>query len=382
VSYMPRVMRLAARVSEARRPKRLRAAPQAPDSPVERRVSAQSVSSEPIAGVTLADAHAWPPAPTLPISDEAVRWLTQGAVPARLVPLLGDPAFPVDDTEATHTPVLPATAEPVLAPTREPSIPPAAAEHEAPRQDVGHDSGPGHVLARVVEGARDPAPPAGSRAGQGPEEDDHAIGSRGQSAWARPLTTIEEISRPARDGQPLLRLARAPARSPAVPTADVVAAPATTVAAAELAPDAAAAPAPDAAAATPDAAVLATVSVDRALELARQTGAELSSDGPGRSTVTFPAGDSLGGSIAGAAGGGSATSRSRDAQLAPESANASPARESRDVTCSAETPLASSVRERLGDLDLDAIYDGFLYRLRRDLLHDRERLGDLLGPIR
>jgi hypothetical protein len=43
---------------------------------------------------------------------------------------------------------------------------------------------------------------------------------------------------------------------------------------------------------------------------------------------------------------------------------------------------ADGAHERPADLDVDEIYDEFLQRLRRDLLHDRERLGDLLGPIR
>jgi hypothetical protein len=365
MSHVPRVARLAARVSEARRPKRLRAAPRLAGSPLERPVSAQSVGSEPAADVTLARAHAGPPAPTLPISDEAVRWLTRGAVPARLVPLLGDPEFPAADTQATRAPALAAPpTEPMLAPAREPAISPDAAGREALGEHIEQDKGPGRVLTRVIEGARDPAPPARPRARREPE-DDRAIGLRGQSAWEPPLTTIEEISRPAQDGQPLLRLARAPARSPVAPRTDAVAAPAAT-AAAELTP----------------AAELATVGADRARELARQTGAELSSDGPGRSTVTFPAGASLGSSIAGASADGRAVSASRNARPASEGAGASPTSESRDVGCPTETPLAGAVGERIGDLDLDAIYDGFLYRLRRDLLHDRERLGDLLGPIR
>jgi hypothetical protein len=368
VSHMPRVARLAARVSEARRPKRLRAAPRPAGSPLEQRASAQRVSSEPAADVALARAHPGPPAPALPISDEAVRWLTRGAVPAHLVPLLGDPEFPAADTQATQAPTLPAAAapptEPMLAPARELAISPDAAGREALGEHIEQDKGPGRVLTRVIEGARDPEPPARPRARREPE-DDRAIGPRGQSAWESPLTTIEEISRPAHDGQPLLRLARAPARSPVAPRTDAVAAPAAT-AAAELTPTA----------------ELATVGADRARELARQTSAELSSDGPGRSTVTFPAGASLGSSIVGASADGRAASASRNARPTSEHADASPTSESRDVGCPTETPLAGAVGERIGDLDLDAIYDGFLYRLRRDLLHDRERLGDLLGPIR
>jgi hypothetical protein len=34
------------------------------------------------------------------------------------------------------------------------------------------------------------------------------------------------------------------------------------------------------------------------------------------------------------------------------------------------------------DAELDDLYEALLQRLRRDLIHDRERLGDLLGPLR
>jgi hypothetical protein len=302
VSQLPRVARLAARVSQARRPKRSRTGPGASSREIDQPVfapaqrlqlvqGAQSARSaqpaqtlEPALSAGLARADAHPPAPELPISEEAVRWLTQGAVPAGLVPLLGDPAFP--DAEVGSAPE----------PDQRQGVEPAAA--------------PALVISRVTEGAREQAPAMRPQSAPAFEADDDAFAYQGApdsarpSAWEGPLTTVQEFAPSARDGQPLLRLARQPQRS---------------------------------------------ASTDSARELAHMAGAQETSDGAGRSTVTF--------------------------------SDARPVA-SADAGCPAETPLAGAVRQRLGDLDLDEIYDGLLQRLRRDLLHDRERLGDLLGPIR
>ncbi|MGA8355051.1 MAG: hypothetical protein WB698_12885, partial [Solirubrobacteraceae bacterium] len=43
---------------------------------------------------------------------------------------------------------------------------------------------------------------------------------------------------------------------------------------------------------------------------------------------------------------------------------------------------AESGAAQRSDAELDELYEALLQRLRRDLIHDRERLGDLLGPLR
>jgi hypothetical protein len=264
VSGSRRILRLAARVAEARRPKRLGAAtrlaplPPAAPSPAEAATVAPAASG--VAG----------PAPerALPLSGEAARWLTHGEIPTDLVPLAGDPALPV--------------AQP-----QRPTPAPAGAD----------GAGPGRVLSSVVEGVRDA--PAASAAPP-----------------ARPSTTIEELPGPPRhDGPPLMRLARVPQPQAPQPQAPP----------------------------------------DRAQELARASGGAVSDDGAGMSTVTFPA--------AAAAATPSAPA------TAPPVRGPGPS----------EPPAAP---RGVADLDLDELYEEFLRRLRRDLLHDRERLGDLLGPLR
>jgi hypothetical protein len=111
---------------------------------------------------------------------------------------------------------------------------------------------------------------------------------------------------------------------------------------------------------------------DNPLLLARLTGGALSRDGGGTSTVTFQP----------PANGAPPASGAAPANGAPPPNGAPPADGATDTSCAPATPVAESARQGAEDLDLDAIYDGFVQRLRRELIHDRERLGDLLGPMR
>jgi hypothetical protein len=51
-------------------------------------------------------------------------------------------------------------------------------------------------------------------------------------------------------------------------------------------------------------------------------------------------------------------------------------------TAPAPVPVESEPEDVLRRDELEQVYEGFLRRLRREFLHDRERLGDLLGPLR
>lgn len=257
MTHHVRIARLATRVAQARRPKRLGAST---------RLAMQQPAAEPepeLAGdlpkVTLASGlqQAQEPALSLPVSEEATRWLTQGEMPTDLVPLLGDPA-------------LPSSKPPTTAEQRPVQRAPLMSEPEP-------GSNAGHVVASIIEGA---PPPVSEHPAQ-------ALG----------------------EGAPLMRLARAPV----------------------------------------------------AKALAQASGGDLSDDGMGTSTVTFQPAPSP--AAPGASHPAAPPSRPPSAGLA------------------SATPIASSLREQLGDVDVDELYEGFLNRLRRELLHDRERLGDLLGPL-
>jgi hypothetical protein len=363
VSHLPRVARLAARVSQARRPKRSRTDPGASwDQSAEWQAPrAERLQLVPDAPPAVSDV---PSAPALPLSEEAVRWLTQGAVPASLVPLLGDPEFPDAETRSTpapEEPPAPRAESESSAPADQATVTALARSSEAPRHGFEPGAAPARVITRVTEGTREQALRTGPHSGP-PFEEEHDAPSAGLSAREGPLTTIHELAPSARDGQPLLRLARQPQRSTTA-LAPAAAAPASAFdAPVTITPVSAAAHRQDTGPAA---------STDRAVELARMPGAELTSDGAGRSTVAFSA-----------AGGGNATPAPSDAGAAAGSGCSPRPAASRDAGCPAETPLAGTAAQRIGELDLDAIYEGFIQRLRRDLLHDRERLGDLLGPIR
>ncbi len=290
MSYTDRLARLAARVAEARRPKRLGAVTRLARQPDACEPSEQELQSSPATSTPVLQ---WSgdqaPASSLPLSDEASRWLTRGEVPADLVPLLGDPTLPVEP---------PAPADP----------PPAE----------GASSGP--VLARIIEGSPTSHSVPGRAGGQAAPE----------SPTRRPggLSSIEELPGAHREGPPMLRLARSPAQTPP----------------------------PDRVLGTDPAPALATAgSAIPVQELARRSGGTLSEDGTGQSTLTFQP---------------------------PASATAEQPTETPDAGLPSQTPLAPALREQLGDIDIDELYESFLQRLRRDLIHDRERLGDLLGPLR
>jgi hypothetical protein len=290
VSYADRLARLAARVAEARRPKRLGAATRLARQPNACEPGEQELQSAPATGTPVLQ---WSgdqaPASSLPLSDEASRWLTRGEVPADLVPLLGDPTLPAE--------------------------PPVPAD---PSPAEGASSGP--VLARIIEGSpTSHSVPRGAGAQAAPESPTRRPGG---------LSSIEELPGAHRDGPPMLRLARSPAQTPP----------------------------PDRVLGTDPAPALATAgSAIPVQELARRSGGTLSEDGTGQSTLTFQP---------------------------PTSTTAEQPAETPDAGLPSQTPLAPALREQLGDIDIDELYESFLQRLRRDLIHDRERLGDLLGPLR
>lgn len=198
------------------------------------------------------------PSPSLPLSGEATRWLTRGEVPADLVPLLGDPAFP-------NRPAAPEEPQQARPPWLDAEL------EQGPRE--GSPDAP-QVIARIVEGAPMPSAATPSAA---PSED-RVLPSWDHAEALQPSASIEELPGAHRDTPPLLRLARSPAQR------------------------------------------------SRALEQ------------PGPAVA--------------------------------------------DVGLASAIPISPALRRQLGDLDIEELYEAFLHRLRRDLLHDRERLGDLLGPLR
>jgi hypothetical protein len=110
-----------------------------------------------------------------------------------------------------------------------------------------------------------------------------------------------------------------------------------------------------------------------AARLAEATGARLSDDGEaGTETVVFPrpAGASFAPAVA--------LMRDADDALGSEdqSAGQAPAQTAAQATSAPPVPQPGS-----GGRDIDEIYDQVMQRLRRDLLADRERMGDLLGDL-
>src|ERR1700733_6053892 len=90
MSYAARIRQLAGRVAESRRHKRLQATmrlarDRAPQPAAEETSALPAVT--PVATSQQAG-------PSLPLSEQAARWLTHGQAPADLVPMLGDPAPP------------------------------------------------------------------------------------------------------------------------------------------------------------------------------------------------------------------------------------------------------------------------------------------------
>jgi hypothetical protein len=120
-----------------------------------------------------------------------------------------------------------------------------------------------------------------------------------------------------------------------------------------------------------------------AARLAEATGARVSyDDSAGTETVTFPrpAGGSFAPAVAlmraagddGGPSGGESAAESTAAYAATVQGAAA-------ATRPAPQPPAGGGGG--GGTDIDEIYDQVMQRLRRDLLADRERMGDLLGDL-
>jgi hypothetical protein len=302
VSYAERIRRLASRVSESRQPKRLGALTRlARDSMLQ--PAAEEPSGLPAVTPVEAPRQA---APSLPVSEQATRWLTHGEAPEDLIPLLGDP------------------------------MPPAGRPAGDPQQDSSPQTAGGRqVLARIVEGRQVPSVTAAAKqsrlgaesvAGRSealarqPEAPD-----RTETLAGAPETAIQEIPGVHGQAPPMLRLARRPQQP-------------------------------------------------SARDLALLSGGDLSEDEPDTSTVLFrspaaPAGPPAGPGTGPPAGPptGPATGSTGTGERAPAKQAASPC----------DGPSGSR-----SESEIDEIYEELLRRLRRDLIHDRERLGDLLGPLR
>jgi hypothetical protein len=345
VSYAERIARLAARVTEARRPKHLHAATRLAQPAKTSETIVPAPAAMPVWTPTPERRPAHPPASSLPVSGEAARWLTRGEVPADLIPLLGDPLRPA---------TAPGSQQPQSA-SPDPSRGHPEHSSRGPQHGLQRDgASTGQVVARIVEGAHLPSAASSSRV----SEEERALEPELPTAWPDPSTgqpgirtgppqpsaTVEELPGTRRESPPLLRLARTPP-GPQAPALDPI-------------PGLPAAPAP------------ATPAIS-AQELARLSGGELRDDGVGQSTVTFAPSGSPGGPPA----------KAPDAGLPAKAPDAGPPAKASDAELASETPSTPALRAQLGDLDLDELYEGFLQRLRRELLHDRERLGDLLGPL-
>ncbi len=288
--YARRIRRLATRVAESRRPKRLDAATRlardvvAPQPPAARPSALPAVTPTALEG---AGAH------TLPLSEQATRWLTQGEAPGDLIPLLGDPTLPDAAPER-----------------RQP------ADLSKPFGDPANggpaDAGSRQVLARITEGG----PPPSAAPSNAASTEQAELGEEGLATQPGASAIFEGIPGAHQGMAPLMRLAR----SPQQPSAQ---------------------------------------------ELARASGGELSHDGIGTSTVTFRAPAAPAGPTAPAA---PAAGRPAAPPTPPPGA--------------CDTGQVSDASATQSDIDIDELYEGFLQRLRRDLIHDRERLGDLLGPQR
>ena len=339
MSYVKRIARIAARVAEARRPKNVGAGIRLvqPARPAE--TIAAATPPMPTVTPSPEPQQAHTPATSLPMSGEAARWLIAGEVPPDLIPVLGDPIPPTSE----H-------------PQQQPTPPPSYERSRADAQQSwqGQHASRERVVARIVEGAQMPSAAPGERASR----ETHADAVAELGVRPRPSAIVEELPGSRREPPPpLLRLARSPLPAPA-PALDALpsrpAPPTSLMPAASPHKPAAPAPLTPVVSAHPPAAPAAPpAQVVSAQELARLSGGELSEDGTGQSTVSFAS--------SGAAA--AVPARAADADLA------------------SETPTAPGLRAQLGDLDVDELYEGFLQRLRRDLLHDRERLGDLLGPL-
>jgi hypothetical protein len=294
--YAQRIRRLATRVAESRRPKRLDAATRlardvvAPQPPADRPSALPAVTPAVLEGAS---------APTLPLSEQATRWLTQGEAPGDLIPLLGDPTLP----ERRQL-------------TADPSRHQQPADLSKPFGDPanGGPAGAGsrQVLARITEGG---SPPSAAPGNAAPTERAE-LGEEDLATQPGASAIFEGIPGAHQGMPPLMRLAR----SPQQPSAQ---------------------------------------------ELARVSGGELSDDGIGTSTVTFRAPVAPAGPTAPAA-------RAAGRPAAPPTPPAG----------ACDTGQVSDASATKSDIDIDELYEGFLQRLRRDLIHDRERLGDLLGPQR
>jgi DNA polymerase-3 subunit gamma/tau len=299
--HAQRIRRLATRVAQSRRPKRLDAATRlardgvAPPSPADRPSALPAVSpAAPEAA-----------APALPLSEQATRWLIGGEAPGDLIPLLGDPTLPGATPEHREL-----TADP-----SEPAGDPGNGRRPA-------SAGNRQVLARIIEGGPPTSMGPSNAVRSAAPSEQAELGEEGLTGRPGASAIVHEIPGAHRETPPLLRLAR----SPQQPSAQ---------------------------------------------ELAHRSGGELSEDGIGTSTVTFRAPAAPAGPAGPAAPAApAAPSARRPAALPTQSAGACDAGQVSDASATQS------------DLDIDELYEGFLQRLRRDLIHDRERLGDLLGPQR
>ena len=294
MSYAARIRRLAARVTESRRPKRL-----GPATRLARDSTFQPAADEPSAlpPVTPVAISQQSP-PSLPLSEQAARWLTHGETPADLIPMLGDPTLP-------------------------PGRPAGDPEQGSPQV-----AGNRQVLARIIEGGQ----VASAAAEQSPLDPEspasrpETLPAAPESFAGRPETAIQELPG-VHQTPPMLRLARAPQQP------------------------------------------------SSARDLALLSGSDLSEDGPERSTVLFrsPAADTR------PPAPGPANPPAGAAKSPPAGAAAGPPAKQAVSPCDAGAESGAAQRS---DAELDELYEALLQRLRRDLIHDRERLGDLLGPLR
>ena len=276
-----------------------------------------------------------------PPTAERVRGFSTPAVPGRALARSPGPAG------AGMEPA-PAASEPSRVEPRGGHAVPAAEENERDQKPVAS-------AMRPVPAPPEPAPVPG-RSVSGPAvsraEPGHVVsraepgpaGSLGRQAGS-PEAAGRQAASP-----PRLVLARTPSPAGAATSQAALGRPAVALLARSSLATAPVPPEEDSAAAS----AMPAAAGAAALHLARLTGAELSRDEAGRDTVTFP----------------------------PAAPPAEPPTRAPATDRASETPVAGAAREEAGDLDLDAIYDGVVQRLRRDLRHDRERLGDLLGPMR
>jgi hypothetical protein len=116
----------------------------------------------------------------------------------------------------------------------------------------------------------------------------------------------------------------------------------------------------------------------RGRRLAELFGGTLADDGSA-ATVTFPGAASA---ANGAAANGIAASGATSSAVAPTPPTAPVL--ARSALAGASPPLSTAPRHaQPGNtgLDLDEVYEHVAARLRRELMNDRERVGDLLGDL-